>query len=233
MFRSLFALAVVLPTLSLLTDVVHAEIVSGATNDFQDASVQGWQHGFPNSHAPRIEVNAGPAGAGDHAMTFDSTGTFSLGSRFAAFNQSAVWTGDYIAAGVDTISFDVSNTGTTNLFLRIGVISGLDGYVTDSIQVAPGSGWQSLNFSVRPGDLTQINGANDASSALSSVTRLEVLSALNVPTFGGNARGDLIEAIALFDNFNASSVSAVPEPSFVALLLAGGFIASCNRRRRI
>lgn len=233
MCRATFLLLQILVLLIFGTPAAIAEIVFGANNDFQDGTVQGWQHGIPNSHAPRPAANSGPSGAGDHAMTFDSTGTGGIGGRFAAFNRDSTWTGNYLAAGVDEIHFDVSNVGNSDLYLRIGIIGGADGFVTNAIQVVRGSGWQSLTFSITPGDLTQIGGVNSATATLSAVTRLEVLSAQNLPTFGGNARGDVISAAAFFDNFMASSVSSVPEPSLASALLLAVSGLTLVRRSRV
>src|SRR5688572_13971622 len=128
--------------LALVVCILHvvkpalADISVGHVDDFQDRTTQHWRIGLPNNPFPANVANAGPTGMGDHALFTTNTQTGSQ-FRLVVLNQAneqfpgpANWQGDWTAAGVTQVSFDVRNPGTTlgasNLTMRVG-IAGPDG----------------------------------------------------------------------------------------------------------
>src|SRR5258706_2983860 len=95
------AIATLLVAMPLTTQAVTL----GQIDDFQDGSAQNWQTGV----GPVANVaNGGPAGIGDHYMQTVSTGRFGSDSRLTVFNTSQ-WQGDYIDAGITTLTMDLNN----------------------------------------------------------------------------------------------------------------------------
>ena len=196
---------------SLVAAGPAAAVTLGQIDDFQDGGTQGWGSGCCNPNPPLNVADMGPTGAGDHSLMITSTGLGQGGSRFAAFNRIQ-WTGDYLAAGVLMIVFDVNNISNIDsepLQIRVA-FNGVGGRIVtaQAVPVSPGSGWQTIGFSIEPGDLVVARGGN-VSATLASVTELRIISAVN-PTF----TGDSILANGLVDN-----VTAVPEPSEIFLLV--------------
>ncbi|MDB2686304.1 PEP-CTERM sorting domain-containing protein, partial [Mariniblastus sp.] len=147
------------------------------------------------------------------------------GGRWQMWNDDVRWQGDYQAAGVSQITFDFDNVSGngTDANLRIGLFgSGGGWFVSDAINVADGSGWQTVGF-----DLASLNhvaaggGSGTLSDTLTSVSRFEILSAANTPSFASSnlLRGDQLVADFRVDNITA--VNAVPEPSATLLMIVG------------
>ncbi len=95
-------------------------------DDFQDGTTQGWSAGsITNPNPPQNAPNAGPAGAGDHALLITAVGGFGPGSNLVALNPvpftgPSQWTGNYSAAGVAMIFMSVRNPSASALTLRLG-----------------------------------------------------------------------------------------------------------------
>ena len=66
-----------------------AAVLGGQTDDFQDGTVAGWSHGNTdnNNHAPRIAMDAGPEGPGDHALRLSSGGGSGVGSMLVMWTR--------------------------------------------------------------------------------------------------------------------------------------------------
>ena len=229
--QCLIRITVVILALVSMWSEASAAIVLGAENQFQSGNTEGWRHGFQTQFSPMLVQDAGPAGTGDHALTFSSSGGNGAGSRFIALNAGAVWTGDYLSAGVNGFRLDVDNNGPTDLNLRIGLRGPGGDFVTASsfVSADPSQGWRSLVFSVRPSDLIHVTGPNNVATTLGSVTEIEVLSAVTpIVGQGGIPAGDIIVASALFDNITAVSI---PEPGSALLLGTAMGIAALTRKR--
>lgn len=212
----------------VVSSLANAAIVDSVDN-FQDGSTQGWSHGPPSPIPPTNVEDEGPLGSGDHVLQVMSTGDPGVaGGRFAFFNRTGKWTGDYIAAGLDTISADVNNLDTSEtLYLRIGIQSTVGRYYSDSFTIGADSGWTPLSWSIDPADLTKVFGA-DASVGLMSVTELRFISSQAGSFLGDETVGDIF-----VDNIIGTSTTAVPEPAgttVLALALAG--FAAHRRRKR-
>ncbi len=190
-----------------------AAVPLGPLDDCQDGTTQGWMSGVINPNPPINVPDVGPAGLGDDSLQITSTGILGPGGRFVAFNGTQ-WAGDYPTAGVDMIALNVNNVGAVTLNLRVALDGAGGRFVTTaSVPISAGSGWQTVEFSIAPADLTSAGGL-DVNATLAAVTQLRVISALN-PTF----QGDAIVAQGLVDN-----VIAGPEPESVPALPVGGLV---------
>ncbi len=191
-------LAILLPIAS-----VSAQVSTGLLDDFQDGSTQNWRQGI-NSGAVVTVSDLGPQGAGDFALQVTSTGTGGIASKLTVFN-TAQWTGNYTAAGVETISASVNNLGATDLILRVWLEGPGGRWVSASgFSLPAGSGWQQATFSVRPADLAPTQGATSVSTTLAGVTKLRIYHS-PTPTTPGTT----IAATLALDN-----IAAGPPPSF-------------------
>jgi hypothetical protein len=146
--------------LLLLAVPYSASAVSiGMTDTFEDLTTMNWitaALGSPNP-APPTNVSGGPGGAGDHYLQLTALGGQGPGSRLSAINGDQ-WTGDYLAAGIMSISFDVNNLGPSDVYLRLA-FEDFPGpppsppnvaFSTTAILVPAGSGWTSIAFPIRP-----------------------------------------------------------------------------------
>jgi hypothetical protein len=208
-------------------------ITLGQVDDFQGGGFSGWD---PNNYVMVANVaNAGPLGAGDHALQAD------FSNRFVFYNQTTRWTGNYTAAGVVRISFDVQHQNDFPLALRLGIANGTfgqvgsgDTYVTGSTIAVPNDGqWRRITFDVAAADfvpsLGNTNGTPDAAVALTNVTHLRILH----NPIPGDFVGESIEGSFRLDNITAAA-AAIPEPSSAVLaalaLGAGSFVRRRCRR---
>jgi hypothetical protein len=146
--------------------------------------------------------------------------------RALAISNTAQWAGDYLAAGVDSIELDVNNLGTTDIHLRLAIVStdvnGGTFFLSDSILISPHGtgalGWANISFDISPDSWRAMNVATqlgppgvDIDTALSSVSLLRILSNPN-----NGVQGDSIAAILGVDN-----ITAVPEPGTFSLVMGG------------
>jgi hypothetical protein len=201
----------------------------GQIDTFEDGTVQGWVVGPPHPAPPKNIASGGPAGVDDNYLLLTATGAGGPGGRFAAFNL-AQWAGDYLAAGINTITMDVSNFGNEDLALRLLFADPLMGppsnlaISTEAILVPAGSGWVSVSFPIDPASLT--GGLGTVENALSGATELRLFHspALGFP-------GPNIATSLGVDNIAAPA--AVPEPG-AGLALGIGTLAflACGRLRR-
>jgi hypothetical protein len=187
-------------------------ITIGQVDDFQDGTLQGWGGG--SSYANR--ASGGPAGAGDRYLEIDSLG-FALG----AFN-TAQWSGDYAAAGVASVSFDLDNFGPDTVSLRIMIFTpGCAGGAgactawtsTNATVLTSGSGWLTSSFSLTEAEMTRVLGTDSFITTLQNVERLLIRHDDGAPSPPGGTV-PVVDAVLGVDN-------VMPEPSALAGLVAG------------
>ena len=209
------------PFLFLLA-AAHAHAVTLYQEDTFDSSLSGWGGG-----SSLTWVNGGgPGGATDGFMLITSGGGGGNGSRWAVYNR-AQWAGDYLLTLGNRITMDVINMGATNLNLRIVLgnteapndNSG-DWFASAPIVITPGSGWQSVTFSLQDDLFIPAQGTGDIDEVLGGAVTLRILSAVSAVPIG-----DAMTAQGGIDN-----IRIVPEPSagVLALLACAGFL----KRRR-
>ena len=88
----------------------YAQIVGDQTDDFEDATTQGWSHAIPSPFDPENIATGGPAGANDNYIQMSNTGTNgSPGARHLMFNRDARWMGNYTATGIVATIIDASD----------------------------------------------------------------------------------------------------------------------------
>lgn len=183
------------------TGAAMAAPIVGQVNDFEDGTTQGWGVGGPSPNPPSNTPDGGPGGAGDAFLRFASAGGSGAGSRLSIQNTTQ-WAGDYLAAGVNGISFDIANLGTTPLQIALR-IEGAGGAFSSLTPLAiPADGqWRSVSLGIDDASLTS-TGPTDLDATLGDVFRLRI----------EDGRGALV-ATAGIDN-----IRALPEPGSLALL---------------
>jgi hypothetical protein len=193
-------------------------ISGSAFDNFEDGSVQAWISGAANPSPPTNIATGGPAGAGDNYLLITSNGLSGPGSRLVGINASQ-WAGNYLTAGVNGISMDLRNFGSTDLSMRLALYGpgGLVSVTNNVVTLSSGGPWTRATFSLNPALLT-----GDALSVLAGV--------LDIRLFHGTTAifpGQVIGA-----NLGVDNISAVPEPTPAALLLAGLVTVAWLRRRQ-
>jgi hypothetical protein len=145
-------------------------------------------------------------------------------------NATPRWQGDYTYAGVDGLMLDVNNIGPTDLSLRVAVDGPAVGttggrWVSEDVFVPAASGWQTLTFSLLPGDL--LPGDFAATSAATTLRDVAVLRILHAPVAGWS--GNAVTAQLRIDH-----IEVLPEPGAGLALAGGGLLLRTfgTRRRR-
>lgn len=182
LFRRLFFTASFSGLLLASGQPTHALSV-GQIDDFQDGTTQGWTVsvgpiGGVHPAPPANVATGGPAGAGDNFLMLTSVGGASAGSRLTALNLMTQWAGNYIAAGIHSITMDVRNFGISDLSLRlvfedptVGPPSNI-AFSADPVLVPGGSDWMSISFPIDPAFL--LAGLGDVTTALMNTTLLRL-----------------------------------------------------------
>jgi hypothetical protein len=213
---------------ALLFTAERASAISlGQVDTFQEGSLQNWTNGGFGSPVVNV-ANGGPAGSGDRYVQISSSGTPGPGGRLTAFNLSQ-WSGNYIAAGVNTIVVDLLNQSSVQLSIRIAFKAenspSSPGYLSQPMILPTATGWQRFSISIAPGSLIAVNNPETYNTFFSNAVEMRFIHEVN----GTSLNGDFIQAQLGIDN-----IRAVPEPATTALL-AGGlalFGVRAVRRRR-
>ncbi len=203
-----------------------APISFGQVDTFQDGTTENWTNG--SGSASVSVVNAGgPAGAGDGYLQI---GSGSLGDRprLLGFNDTQ-WTGDFVATGVKEIVMDLENFGTQTLSIRVAMrtsfgSSGTPGYAsTIPFSLPADHAWHHAVFFIDAAHLTAINNPPPLATFLTSVGDFRLLDSAS-PSLQGDATSG---------EFGADNITAIPEPSSLALAAIGlSIFFACRRRAR-
>jgi hypothetical protein len=209
-------------------------VTPGQIDTFEDGTTQGWITallGSPNPAPPVNVPTGGPAGMDDNFLLLTSFGGNGPGSRLSGINL-AQWAGNYLAAGVNTISMDVNNLGSTDLFLRLMFADPTVGppanlAFTDAILVPAGSGWTPISFFFDVANLSA--GLGDITTALTNTTEIRLYHSpapnFPNPVFPISA----VTAQLGVDNIQAQAVPEVPP----GMLLSMGLGVLPLLRRRV
>jgi hypothetical protein len=183
--------------------------------------------------------SGGPAGVDDNFLRLTALGSSGAGSRLTAHNIGSQWAGNYLSAGVQSISMDVRNPGLSDLSLRLSFEDALAGppnsiaYSASAIVVPAGSDWTSITFPIGALSLTAQFGTVDSTLMDVQVLRLYHSDAPNFPN-----PVNPISPVAAFldvDNIRAAgppNFPAVPDASSTGLLFACAAGVLCLVRSR-
>lgn len=195
----------------------------GQIDDFEDGTVAAWQKGPATQLPPTNIADGGPMGAGDGYLEVVSIGGFGPDSAMVFFNLDQ-WAGDYVSAGVTSISAQMANFGDTDMFMRLAIEGAGSRYGSADAFFLPADGlWYDVVFSLAAGDLVDIGSGVELDIVLANVDVLRILSAEAGPAY----QGDRIEAVLGLDNIAAT---AVPLPAAL-WLFAGALMGLAGTRR--
>ena len=226
-------ISILLVLLCLASNLHLGAVTLGQMQTF-DGPESGWVIGVgPFVGTPTdvpIEPSGGPAGAGDPFMLIESTGTSGPQSRLSAQNFD-LWSGDYIAAGVNQVRMDVRNFGESDIYLRLLFVDFemMDpvnaAFTSDAVIVPALSDWQTVALGIGPQALTPRLGS--AGGALSNADEVRIFHSV-LPFFAPGANPPFAGTLGV-DNITAAFI---PEPA-TWTLLAGGLLLTGFARRRI
>jgi hypothetical protein len=196
--RSTLVLSFIASGLVLYQARSHA-ITVGEVDAFT-SSLEGWGQGQASSAVSRVSFG-GPDGGAYMRVIADSAASQ---GRIVVFNQGA-WSGDYLAAGVTSITMSVNNLGATDLSLRLALgtaFAPMSGgswlSSTTAVSLPSGSGWTNIEFPLSASAMTLVDGSDDFDSIMGSVVTLRLLHA----TAPGSV-GNLITGTLGVDNITA------------------------------
>lgn len=182
-------------------------------------SPTGWTVGKPTHPSPpSIQPDSGPLGTGDSSLRITSSPGSGPGSRLVALNQSD-WTGDYLGAGISSLTMDLRNQSPNTSVIRVAVNGPGGWFVTEGEELEIFGIWTSVEYELTASSLISAGGT-DANATLAGVTEIRILHNPN-PDFRG-AGG---QRTLLVDN-----IRAVPEPGSLLMLALGLVFLNCRKR---
>ncbi len=186
---------------------VPALTVSAATPFFTDD----FQSGLPGSwEGPNVTIESGGQdGAADQFLLVTATGGGGPGSHLATHNSTSNWTGDYLAAEIQSISVDLMNptTSANPLNMRL-VLFGPNSFSerwTSSVAAdVPNDGvWRRYEFSVAEASLSQVLGGTSYNDLMAGVLRTMLRHDVT-----GSAGGTAVVASLGIDNITLDGILA-------------------------
>jgi autotransporter-associated beta strand protein len=181
---------------------VATAITLNEVDSFQ-GSADNWNNGV-------VVGSGGPAGDGDSFLEL-SSGSMGLKPRLITLNQMQ-WTGDFVAAGVGSLTMELKNFGSSALPMRVTIRdvagnSSVPGYSSTNPFMLPADGqWHLAEFSLTAADMTAVNPSGGTldpfSYMLMNVAEFRILSS-TVPA----VVGDVIDAQVGIDE-----ITALPPP---------------------
>ncbi len=195
-----------------------AALSLGMVDTFEAGADAGWAAGPAIIVPPTVVPNGGAGGAGDGYLAVVALGGAGANSRLAVI-AGAQWAGDYLAAGVNRITMDVSNLGSTPLHLRLWLAGppGASAVSSQAVALAAGADWTAVSFAL---DTSALQG--QVAATLGDVRQLRLFHA-TAPAFPG---------AAVVGTLGLDNVTAVPEPAAAWLTLAGLAVIAGSRWRR-
>jgi autotransporter-associated beta strand protein len=199
----LFAIALI-----LAMPAVGECVVLNQTDSFQ-GSLDGWTDGHAGNNVALV-ATGGPNGANDSYLQV-SSGTFGLEPKLITFNQMQ-WTGNYVAAGVTSVSMLLKNFGGSTIPIRIAIRdatgnSSIGGYSSTNAFTLPADGqWHTAQFLLDAADMTPVGtGLPSLATELTAVQDFRLLSAALPAVIG-----DTISA-----RIGVDDIVALPPPPMV------------------
>ncbi|MEM6632089.1 MAG: hypothetical protein AAF694_20600 [Bacteroidota bacterium] len=180
-------------SLGIFSSFCALAIVPGQLSDFQDGTLQGWAGG----DILTVNEAGGPQGSGDRFLNVKTDPLSNqAGSRLAAYNGEAGWTGDYLTAGITEIVMDLKNLADTviNLEMRIvffgpgsDVQSATRFTSTRAIVIPPDNQWHRAVFSIAEDSLTRVFGSDSYNVVMQGVQRVMFRHQPGDPSAGGTS----------------------------------------------
>jgi hypothetical protein len=195
------------PLLLLLPGVTGA-VTLGQIDTFENGTTLGWSEGASSPNPPANISDGGPGGTGDNYLRNQSSGTVLAGSRMIQFN-TAQWTGNYVAAGIDRIRISFKVEGSQALPMRLAFQGGplSTRFATTEVRMIPADQtWHTVDFNL--GSLTRISGSESVNDVLSDVQMLRILAATNAAW-----EGDIVAAALCVDDIEARHIEAPVLPT--------------------
>lgn len=187
---------------------VAQSITLNQVDTFQ-GSLNSWTDGHAANNVANI-TTGGPNGAGDGYLQV-SSGSFDSEPRLITFNQTQ-WTGNYVAAGVGSISMQLKNFGTAALPIRIairdatGSFTIAPGYSTvnaDAFSLPADGQWHLATFNLTTSDMIAVGGTLPALSTwLTNIHDFRLISSTQPALIG-----DSISA-----RIGVDAITALPPP---------------------
>jgi hypothetical protein len=199
---------------ALLTAGTAAAVTFNQVDDFEGGDVAGWTGGkFGPAVQPQM---GGPAGGGDTYLEIATTG-FHLGA-----NNTAQWTGDFLAAGVTGIAMDLNHLSPVVDPVQIRILLFGAGGPFASVARTPSvttNTWSRYVFDLSPTSLVHVPGGKTGDGTgvlvhtLTNVTTLLIRHDAATPTPPGDHPPHVTETLGI-DN-----IHAVPlRPTIAALV---------------
>jgi hypothetical protein len=146
------------------------------------------------------------------------------------------WAGDYIAAGINSISMDLINLGFTDLSLRlvfedptIGPPSNI-AFSQNAFVLPSGTGWTHVVFPISVSDLQA--GLGDVTTALTNTTAIRLYHS-PAPNFPNPVFPiESVVAQVGVDNIQAAGASRVRDGGVTAMLLLPVLFSALFARRQ-
>lgn len=205
--------------------------ISLSSRDTFAATNEGWQIGGAGMQPTQVS-QPGPDGQTGY-LSHLSDGSTSNG-KWLMWNDGARWQGNYPSAGVTGISLTANvSAGSSPVSMRIA-FDGPGGWFYSS-PLSVGSGWSAYSFPLTQSGFSHVatgGGTGSFTDTMAAVTRFEVLSGAG--PVGYRSGGDIVQAGTSTNTILIDDISAVPEPTSVALAAAGvaGVVAGLVRLRR-
>jgi len=175
----------------LFAATAASALTFGQIDTFEDGTTGNWvvaAGGAGHPAPPQNIPDGGPAGAEDNFLLLTAVGGHGPGSHLSVLNM-VQWAGSYLATGVNRISMNLVNLGSSDLYIRLLFADPVAGpptnlAITDAVVLPAGSGWQTAVFAVSPADLIVLQG--DATALLGATTQLRIFHSI-APTYPGES----------------------------------------------
>jgi hypothetical protein len=194
--------------------IARADLIVGPISNFQDGTVQGWAGGTVT-----LLADSGPSGLGDFAVQLSNGGVAGL---FAMYNTGV---NGAISPSVGTIASDIlrpAGQGSAEMRLVMFDNVGTRWTTTSNADVVDDGLWHRYGFSIRESDLTRVLGSGSYANLTANLDRIMFRFDPGAPNAGGAA----LDGTMNFDN-----ISAIPEPSSIAVPVSVLLLGLMFRRR--
>lgn len=207
----------IIASIASATAAASAGVVSPFTETFDNGNAD-WLDG------PQNPASWHPAGHLRATADVSSAGAFGLLLFRAQANQNSsggAFAGDYVAGGIDRISFDIRHNADIDLsfIVRFATANNSPAFVIFSDVSVEADTWTNVSFDISPDNPLLVFAGGDYATVAPQIGNVQVLV-------------DRVDGLTdpLVTDFDLDNVSIVPAPGSLALLGLGG-LAGVRRRR--